>query len=132
MYLRLELIYQHYLTNMKDQHNHKITEHEFIKDIGHRTEGTLELVKNNSNPLELRELFEKLEKLNRDYPNDQDGFLWADKKNLRESITKQIQSDLLKDILKMEIIVGDQFESYCAIDVDDIKKLAEEKEIILN
>lgn len=87
---------------MKDQHNHKITEHEFIKDIGHRTEGTLELVKNNSNPLELRELFEKLEKLNRDYPNDQDGFLWADKKNLRESITKQIQSDLLKEVLLLE------------------------------
>ena len=38
MYLRLELIYQHYLTNMKDQHNHKITEHEFTKDIRHWTE----------------------------------------------------------------------------------------------
>ena len=41
MYLRLELIYQHYLTNMKDKHNHKITEHEFTKDIGHRTEDLL-------------------------------------------------------------------------------------------
>lgn len=47
----------------------------------------------------------------------------SEETELRQLITKQIQSDLLKDIMKLE--------SWKKIDVRDIKKLAEEKNLPL-
>lgn len=132
MYLRLELIYQHYLTNMKDQHNHKITEHEFTKDIGHRTEMTKTT----------EEMFNKLCNLPRDsitgYVVDNTGY-----NQIKTEITKQIQSDLLKEVLRA---VRDYKNYYNPIGdevnqerhrtaeniMKQIKKLAEEKEILIN
>ena len=145
MYLRLELIYQHYLTNMKDQHNHKITEHEFTKDIGHGTE----IIKT------IEELFDEYAGCFRAVDEcllEGEGcnMCVEDKERMQEiiqEVTKQIQSDLLKEVYQRnrnhqpsedkEKMFRDDLEKLTYICgrvdvVNDIKKLAEEKGIIIN
>lgn len=125
---------------MKDQHGNKITEYEFTKDIGHGTEGgALELAKNNSNGLELSEMFGEYE--GRAVNNwraigTTEEFI-ANRKCMQEiflQITKQIQSDLLKEILeKLNYWKTDNDkESQLVDDIYlGIKKLAEEKGILI-
>lgn len=116
---------------MKDQHGNKITEHEFTKDIGHRTESTLEL----------RELFEEyagcFRGVDECLPEGEYCALCVeDKERMQEiiqEVTKQIQSELLKEVLELTEGTEDELV-YCIkqLDGDDIRKLADEKEIILN
>lgn len=45
-----------------------------------------------------KELFEKYERLCMNYPNDQDGFLYADKQNL----IKEIEASIRKEVAQEE------------------------------
>lgn len=124
---------------MKDQHGNKITEHEFTKDIGHGTE----IIKT------IEELFDEYAGCFRAVDEcllEGEGcnMCLEDKERMQEiiqEVTKQIQSDLLKEVLKPEKLIDGKtyglewlrgfnyaLEKYR----DRIKKLAEEKEIILN
>lgn len=108
---------------MKDQHNHKIIEYEFTKDIGHR----IEMIKTTEEMFEeyagcYRAVDDCLKELTCPMCKE-------DKERMQEiiqEVTKQIQSDLLKEILGKESLVSGM------IWIGDIKKLAEEKEITLN
>lgn len=135
---------------MKDQHGKIITEQEFIKDIGHKTENSLELVKNKSNGLELRrELFDEYAMCYREVNNcEVDGLengcpeCKEDKERMQEiiqEVTKQIQSDLLKEVIHniqsqfrfTRDIPSTEFNQGLEISIKNIKKLAEEKGIEL-
>ena len=106
---------------MKDTTGKTITEHEFTKDIGHRTESKT-----------IEEMFEDISYIGMVDTHEAD----IKSKELREKITKQIQSDLLKEVLKPEKLIDGKtyglewlrgfnyaLEKYR----DRIKKLAEEK-----
>lgn len=70
---------------MKDQHGNKITEQEFTKDIGHRVEA----------PMTVEELFDYYARL---YKSRMEGTMGIKQHQIIQEITKQIQSDLLKEV----------------------------------
>lgn len=139
---------------MKYQCGNKITEHEFTKDIGHRTEGTLDLAKNNSNGLELRKMFDNYSRVYALEEACGECELCVDNEETMQEIisevTKQIQSDLLKEVLSLGVNTPDEVkEKNKHLDstsqeqlysgaigywscLNDIKKLAEDKGIIIN
>ncbi len=126
---------------MKDTTGKNITEHEFTKDIGHRTEmQTEDRIQNYKEHLGLLCRHSRKE------------YCIGCGMTLEffENITKQIQSDLLKQVIHLAIYTPDEVkEKNLNLDsrtrqalyenaigywdcIKNIKKLAEEKEIILN
>ena len=116
-------------TFMKDTTDKTITEEEFMKDIGHGVVNPLELAKNKSNGLELEEMFEEYGRLRTTAPIQSDGItsrvvVTKQMQELITLVTKQIQSDLLKEVLSIPTLTEDIYKG-------DIKKLAEERGIDL-
>ncbi len=114
---------------MKDQHGNKITEHEFTKDIGHRTEMTKTI----------EELFEEYAGCYRAVDECLKELTCPmckeDKERMKEiiqEVTKQIQSDILKEVMKLQQELNVDGNYFDVISPDNIKKLAEEKGILIN
>lgn len=109
---------------MKDKHGNKITEQEFTKDIGHRTEEMFEEIKSVAWKYVVRSSREE-QGSRKEMENILDTLLIK--------LTKQIQSELLKEVLELTEGTEDELV-YCIkqLDGDDIRKLADEKGIILN